>query len=166
MNIQLSHKRLTPRNSANNLLKKSLSRCSLCEFSVLHSTLAAITLTMDIDINTESLYPFPDEIIIEDRASATQYAHDILDQGPQERCLVIWVDASVAPHLPVKMVNTLCTAALAYLDYPSKSWREQVTFNTLLYGTAYSSEAELIAIYEAFRIACSCTDVFDRLVIL
>jgi hypothetical protein len=50
---------------------------------------------MDIGDTSEALYPFPDEIITQNREPATQYACHILDQGVIERCFVMWVDASV-----------------------------------------------------------------------
>jgi ribonuclease HI len=120
---------------------------------------------MDNGNTPEVLYPFPDEIVIKDREHAIRYARHIFDQGIIERCLVMWVDASVTKFPPVKNANRLSAAVVSYLDSLSKNWKEFVTFNTLQYGTSFASEAELIAIQEAFCIACGLTDDFDRLLI-
>jgi hypothetical protein len=71
-----------------------------------------------------------------------------------ERYLVMWVDASVTKFPPVKKASRLSAAAVAYLDFSYKNWRESVTFNTLQYGRSFTLEAEFVAIREAFRIAC------------
>jgi ribonuclease HI len=115
--------------------------------------------------NPESLYPFPDDIVIQDRTSAIQYSCDIFERGVIERCLVIWVDGSVQPFSPTKKGKRLTTAAIRYLDFSSKDWTELVTLNTLPYGTVFSFEAEMIAVHEAFRKACELTNDFDRLLI-
>jgi ribonuclease HI len=120
---------------------------------------------MDSRFNTESLYPFPDDIVIQDRRSAIQYGRDIFERGMIERCLVVWVDASVQQHPPVRRANRLGVAAVRYLNFSSKNWTEMVTMNTLRYGPAFVIEAELIAIHEAFRMACGLEKHFDRLLI-
>lgn len=120
---------------------------------------------MGIQSNLESLYPFPDDIVIQDRLSAIQYGRDIFEQGIIERCLVVWVDASVEKFPRVRKANRLAVAAVRYLDFSSKSWTELVTLNTLPYGTTFALEAEMIAIHEAFRVACGLMNDFDRLLI-
>jgi ribonuclease HI len=119
----------------------------------------------DDTLASELLYPFPDEIIIQDRDSAIQFARHIVDRDAMERYLVMWVDASVQPFPPTKKANRMSAVAVAYLDFPSMEWKDLITINTLRYGTRFSIEAELMAIREAFRIACELTDVFDRLLI-
>jgi ribonuclease HI len=113
----------------------------------------------------ESLYPFLDEIIIQDRESATRYAHHILERTPMERYLVIWVDASVHPSPEYRNVARISAAAAVYVEFSSMKWKDSVAVNTLQYGTRFVDEAELIAIQEAFRIASRLTDNFDRLLI-
>ncbi|KAF2470842.1 uncharacterized protein BDR25DRAFT_354751 [Lindgomyces ingoldianus] len=113
----------------------------------------------------ESLYPYPDNIVIQDRLSAIQYGHNIFEQGMIERCLVLWVDGSVEKFPPVKEAKRLTAAAVRYLDFSSKDWAELITFNTLPYGSAFALEAEMIAIHEAFRKACELTNDFDRVLI-
>jgi ribonuclease HI len=120
---------------------------------------------IDIQSNAESLYPFPDDIIIQDRSSAIQYGRDIFEQGIIERCLVMWVDGSVEKFPRAQKVDRLSVAALQYLDLSSKNWTELITLNTLPYGTAFALEAEMIAVHEAFRVACGLVDSFDRLLI-
>jgi hypothetical protein len=120
---------------------------------------------MDIGDSSESIYPFPDGTVIQYRESAIKHSRHILDQGTIDRCLVIWVDVSVTKFPQVKRSNRLLTAAAAYVDLSSKNWREFVTFNTLQYGSPFAFEAEFITIQEAFRIACSATEDFDRLLI-
>ena len=115
--------------------------------------------------NPESLYPFPDDIVIQDRTSAIQYSCDIFEPGVIERCLVIWVDGSVQKFPPTRKAKRLTASAIRYLDFSSKDWTELVTLNTLPYGTAFALEAEMIAIHEAFRKACELTNDFDRLLI-
>jgi hypothetical protein len=100
----------------------------------------------------ESLYPFPDEIIIQDRESATRYARHLLNQGTTERYLVLWVDASVQKFPPVKRKNRLSAAAVAYVDFSSKEWKESVTLKTLRYGTRFAFEAEFVAIKRLFAL--------------
>lgn len=125
---------------------------------------------MDPRDTPESLYPFPDHIFIEERPVATQYSHAIFERGIIDRCLVIWVDASVDASAdarpPTRRANRISASAVRYLDLSSQDWMEFVTLNTLQYGTKFSFEAEFIAVHEAFRIACKLTDDFDRLVIL
>lgn len=50
---------------------------------------------MDNLTDLESLYPFPDDINIRQRACANKYAEDMFEKGAIERCLVVWVDGSV-----------------------------------------------------------------------
>jgi ribonuclease HI len=121
---------------------------------------------MDTDDVLESLYPFPETVIIQDRPSAIQYGRAIFEQGIVDRCLVIWVDASVQPFPPTKRASRLGASAVRYLDPLSKGWKEFVTFNTLPYGSQFAAEAEFIAIHEAFRVAWKVTDEIDRLIIL
>ncbi|KAF2490254.1 hypothetical protein BU16DRAFT_147712 [Lophium mytilinum] len=121
---------------------------------------------MDAPSNVESLYPFPDNIVIQDRSSAIQYGHQIYEQGLIKRCLVLWVDGSVERSPRVKGAKRLTAAAVRYLDFSSKDWVELVTFNTLPYGSRFALEAEMIAIHEAFRKACELMNDFDRLLIL
>ncbi|KAK2754715.1 hypothetical protein FQN54_006848 [Arachnomyces sp. PD_36] len=120
---------------------------------------------MATQCDPESLYPFPNDIVIEDRISAAQYGNDIFEQDVIEQCLVIWVDGSVQPYPPTKKAKRLTAAAIRYLDLSSKNWMELVTLNTLPYGTTFSLEAEMIALHEAFRKACELTNDFDHLLI-
>ncbi|WEW57695.1 hypothetical protein PRK78_003162 [Emydomyces testavorans] len=120
---------------------------------------------MGLQSDLGCLYPFPDNIIMQDRLSAIHYGRKIFDQGIIERCLVVWVDASVGKFPRVRKANRLAAAAVRYLDFSSKSWTELVTLNTLQYGTAFALEAEMIAIHEAFRVACGLMNDFDRLLI-
>jgi ribonuclease HI len=120
---------------------------------------------MDTRSNLESLYPYPDNIFIQDRLLAIQYGHYIFEQGMIERCLVLWVDGSVERFPRVKEAKRLTAAAVRYLDFSSKNWVELVTLNTLPYGSKFALEAEIIAIREAFRKACELNNDFDRLLI-
>ena len=117
-------------------------------------------------LQMDSLYPFPDDIIIGDRSSALEYGCGIFKQGSIERCLVMWVDASVTKFPPKKGANRLAASAVGYLDVLTERWIELVTLNTLCYGTQFALEAEFIAINEAFRVASKLTENFDRLIIL
>ncbi|KAF2666173.1 hypothetical protein BT63DRAFT_458536 [Microthyrium microscopicum] len=112
----------------------------------------------------ESLYPFPEGIITHKRSIAMQIANDIYNEGIIERRLVIWVDGS-APGSPAA-ADRLVTSAVTYLDWSSKTWTELITLNTLKCGARYSEEAEMIAIQEAFRVACNKSEDFDHLIIL
>ena len=67
--------------------------------------------------------------------------------------------------LPLKKANRLAAAAVRYLDFSSKDWKELVTLINLPFGTRFALEAEMIAIHEAFSKACELTDNFDRLII-
>lgn len=120
---------------------------------------------MNIPGNQESLYPFPDDIVIQDRLSAIQYSRDTFDQELIERCLVMWVDGSVQNFPPVQKANRLAVAAIGYIDPSSKSWTELVTLHTLPCGSKFALEAEMIAVHEAFRVACGLVDDFDHLLI-
>jgi hypothetical protein len=120
---------------------------------------------MDTSGCLESLYPFPEHIIIQDRSNATEYGCTIFEEGMIERRLVVWVDGSVGKYPRTKKANRLATGVIKYLDFSSKTWKELVTFNTLKYGTAYSLEAEILAIHEAFRVACKLADHFDHLLV-
>ena len=116
-------------------------------------------------LNThEPLYPFPDHIFTQNRKSALQYSNAIFKQGIIPRCLVIWVDASVAGARTPSACR-LITSAVRYLDLITKRWMEFVTFNTLSYGSQYAFEAEFVAVHEAFRLASEFTGDFDRVVI-
>ncbi|PSN60209.1 hypothetical protein BS50DRAFT_593982 [Corynespora cassiicola Philippines] len=106
----------------------------------------------------ESLYPFPEDIIIEDRPTAHDYGDTMSYRGPIDRCLVMWVDG--------KKAERLAASAVSYLDIPTEHWIDSATINTLYLGAKYSLEAEFIAIKEAFRIAHERTEDFDRLIIL
>jgi ribonuclease HI len=114
----------------------------------------------------ESIYPFPDQVFIQDRISATRYGCTIFQQGVIHRCLVVWVDGSVDKYPPTKGADRLVASAIRYLDPFTKRWIEIVTLNTLHYGAKFALEAEFIAIHEAFRFARGLIDDFDRLVVL
>jgi ribonuclease HI len=120
---------------------------------------------MDSQSNLQSLYPFPDDIVIQDKLSAIQYGHGIFEQGIIERCLVVWVDASAGYFPRVRKTNRIAASAIRYLGFSSKSWTKLVTLNTLPYGIAFAAEAEMIATHEAFRVACGLSNDFDRLLI-
>lgn len=120
---------------------------------------------MDIQNYPEALYPFVENIVIQDRASAIQYGHDIFAKGTIDRTLVIWVDGSVQRYPQYRRSKRTVVSAIRYLDPLSENWRELVTFNTLPYGSNFSFEAEMIAIHEAFRVACDLVDSFDHLLI-
>jgi ribonuclease HI len=120
---------------------------------------------MNAQHKLDAVYPFPDNVVIQDRASAIRCGHDIFDQGVIDRCLVVWVDASVEKYPSVRKANRLAVAAVRYLDLSSKSWTELVTLNSLPYGSAFAAEAEMIAIYEAFHVACKLVDDLDRVII-
>ncbi|KAF2434071.1 hypothetical protein EJ08DRAFT_694096 [Tothia fuscella] len=113
----------------------------------------------------ESLYPYPDNIIIQDRLSAIHYGNSIFEQGIIERRLVLWVDGSIQSFPRLKKAERLIAAAVRYLDPSTKDWVELVTFNTLPYRSRFSMEAEMIAIHEAFRKACEIMDGFDSILI-
>jgi hypothetical protein len=115
----------------------------------------------------ESLYPFPDSIIISDRPSALEDSHALSNQGPIERCLVMWVDASVQKFPPKKEASRIAASAVRYLDASTEQrWVESVALNTLHHGSKFAFETGYIAITEAFRIAYTLTEHFDRLVVL
>ncbi|KAI9655093.1 MAG: hypothetical protein M1821_005576 [Bathelium mastoideum] len=113
----------------------------------------------------ESLYPFPEHIIIQDRLKAIEYGRSIFEEGMTQRRLVVWVDGSVEKYPQTKKANRLATGVIRYLDFLSKTWKELVMFSTLKHGTAFSLEAEIMVIHEAFRLACELTDYFDHLLI-
>lgn len=106
-----------------------------------------------------SLYPFPHDITIDHKSNAATFAHEIYKQGAIPRCLVLWVDGSAASPAHDK----LCSAAIGYHDPQSSEWREYVTISLLNSGS--SNEAELMAIQEGLRQACTLTDYFDRLLL-
>ena len=58
---------------------------------------------METSDNLDSLYPFPDNIIIQDRLSAIQYACNIFEQGMIERCLLFGLIDPWENILPLKM---------------------------------------------------------------
>jgi ribonuclease HI len=120
---------------------------------------------MAIQNSLESFYPFPDNIVIQERLPAIQYGRNVFEQGIVERCLVLWVDASVARYPRVKKSKRLTVAAVGYLHPSSAHWTELAVLNTLPYGTAFALEAEMIAMHEAFRVACGVMDNIDRLLI-
>jgi hypothetical protein len=78
---------------------------------------------------------------------------------------VIWVDASVTRFPLAREANRLSTAAVSYLDLSSKTSKDFVTFEILLYGTPFAFEAEFLAIQEAFYTASCLTEDFDQLVV-
>ena len=112
----------------------------------------------------ESLYPFPNEVIIERRAPAIDFARHAFSRGRIDRCFVIWVDGSVQPRLPRKR-EVISASAVGWLDSSSSAWIESVTLSGLEHSTACVMQAELTAIREAFRIAYDRVDEFDRLTI-
>ena len=112
----------------------------------------------------ESLYPFPNEVIIERRAPAIDFARHAFSRSRFDRWLVMWVDGSVQPRLP-RTKERISASAAGWLDFSSGVWTESVTLNSLEHGTACVIEAELTAIHEAFRIAYDQVDEFDRLTI-
>jgi hypothetical protein len=120
---------------------------------------------MDTNHAKESLYPFPETIIVQDKPSATQNGRAIFEQGIVDHYLVIWVDAPVHKFPLTKRASRLTASAAGYLDPSSQRWEESVTFNTLPYGSRFAAEAEFIAIHEAFRVAHKTIDRFGRLVI-
>jgi len=113
----------------------------------------------------DCLYPFPNEVIIEHRESAIDFAKHMLRRGRIERCLVMWVDGSAQPRLPGKRVDRISASAVGWLDFSSNNWTESVTLNSLEHSPTNVNEAELVAIQEAFRTACDQVNEFDRLVI-
>ena len=119
---------------------------------------------MDID-SVKAYFPFPDEIAIRDRESAMLYARHMVEQGAGHRCLVMWVDASVTRFPLIKEAHRLSTAAVSYLDFSSRTWRDFITFKVLSYGTSFAFEAEFLAIHEAFYRASRLTEDFDQLFI-
>ncbi len=120
---------------------------------------------MDFHPNEEILYPFPETIIIQKRISALETANSVYSRGAVDRRLVIWVDASVEPIPRTRKANRNVVSAVGYLDPVTKIWTELVAINTIPYGAAYPLQAEMIAICEAFRIACELSDHIDRLMI-
>jgi ribonuclease HI len=120
---------------------------------------------MDFSDGIENLYPFPDKIFIECRASAIEYATRIFDGGEINRCLVMWVDGSVQSPPRCDNLDVVSASAVGWLDFSSNTWTESVAIASLKHSFGNPTEAELIAIYEAFRIACDQVDTFDRLIL-
>jgi ribonuclease HI len=137
---------------------------------VIFETIRSVRVTLQCyAMNTqgclESSYPFPEYIIIQDRSEAIDHGCRVFEEGIIERRLVVWVDGSVEKYPRTKKADRLAVGAIRYLDFSSKTWKELVTFSILKYGTAFSLEAEIMAIHEAFRLACELRDKFDHLLI-
>jgi hypothetical protein len=103
-------------------------------------------------------YPFLDDIIIQGK---TYLILASSEQGIIERCLMIWVDASVHAFSPTKKANRLTVSPIRFLHPSLKLLQEIVTFSSPLYGQRFAMEAKIIVIHEAFRIACGLTDKYD-----
>jgi ribonuclease HI len=133
----------------------------------------------------DSLYPFPDSIIILDRPAALSYAKTLSAQEKEKtlssqettrpsqepsppsqvhapRTFTIWTDGS-APH---PRPNALIASATRYLSPTTTLFTESVTLNTLPAGAHVSLEAEFLAVCHAFRIAGKWQEGIDRLVVL
>ncbi|KAH3982864.1 hypothetical protein HBI56_147390 [Parastagonospora nodorum] len=113
----------------------------------------------------EALYPFSDNIVIQDKPSSIYYGRAASEQGIIERCLVICIDTSVHAFPPTKKASRLSALTIRLLHSSSKRWGEMITFNTVPHGSRFAIEAEFVAIHEAFRVACGLTEEYDRLII-
>ncbi|KAF2001406.1 hypothetical protein P154DRAFT_596569 [Amniculicola lignicola CBS 123094] len=111
---------------------------------------------------TESLYPFPDAIIIAEKRAAAAFAHSLYRQGATPRTLVLWVDGSA--DCPDRL--TPCSSAIGYHDPLTLIWKEEVHICLSIPIESPSQEAELLAIREGFKKAMTLTEHFDKLILL
>jgi len=77
----------------------------------------------------------------------------------------MWVDGSAGLPYTTQEKN-IFTAAVRFLDHKSNTWTEFVLLSMHKYRRCYATDAECIAVHEAFRLASRLTDEFDLLVIL
>jgi hypothetical protein len=104
----------------------------------------------------ESLYPFPDQIHIQDRQNAKEIAETIDRQPVPPRTLIIWADGSANPR-----TNDPCAGAISYIHPVSNTRTDSIAISHL----CESVSSEIVALWEAFRHAAALTEYFDELVV-
>jgi hypothetical protein len=104
----------------------------------------------------ESLYPYPNQIHIQDRPTAKAFAESISHQPIPTSTLTIWADGSASP-----IPNHPCAGAISYIHPLTYTRTESVAVSHL----SSSTTSEILAIWEAFRHAASLTSHFDSLTV-
>lgn len=103
-----------------------------------------------------SLYPYPSQIIMPDKGSASVFAHQVSALGHIPRTLVIWGNGSALP-----LSTYPCAGVITYV-YPETF---QATNIVAISHLSRSLDAELLAIRAAFEQAASLTEYCDKLVV-
>jgi ribonuclease HI len=104
----------------------------------------------------EPLYPFPDQIHIQDKQSAKVFAETIDRQPVSPRTLIIWADGSANPR-----TNDPCAGAISYIHPVTNTRTDSIAISHL----SESVSSEIIALWEAFQHAAALTEHFDELIV-